>query len=140
MLSIETPSHAVNRGAKARYRSGILRCRLEGTVPATGSKRAGAGASRAARTATVRTSGSLREVTMSRSDDLDAEFPLGDGTVDTSGEVYCPYCGQLNVVALDPGGGSDQEYVEDCQVCCRPWTVRVRYLPDGSADVALELE
>lgn len=77
---------------------------------------------------------------MFRSDDLDAEFPLGDGTADTSGEVYCPYCGELNVIALDPGGGSEQDYVEDCQVCCRPWRLFVRYGPLGQAEVTAEPE
>ncbi|MGI8497439.1 MAG: CPXCG motif-containing cysteine-rich protein [Gemmatimonadaceae bacterium] len=56
-------------------------------------------------------------------DDLDAEFPLGDGTADVEATVHCPYCGEENVIGLDPGGGSSQEYVEDCQVCCQPWRV-----------------
>jgi hypothetical protein len=42
------------------------------------------------------------------------------------------------VIALDPGSGSHQAYVEDCQVCCRPWQVTVRYLPDGTAEVRVE--
>jgi hypothetical protein len=67
--------------------------------------------------------------------DLDRDFPLGDGTADTSGEVVCPYCGEWNVVSLDPGSGDVQEYVEDCQVCCRPWRVAVHYRDDGSAHV-----
>lgn len=70
--------------------------------------------------------------------DLDAEFPLGDGTADTTGLVVCPYCGAQSEIALDPGSGAAQEYVEDCEVCCRPWTVRVRYAGDGSAHVDVE--
>ena len=66
---------------------------------------------------------------------LDEDFPLGDGTADMEGIVYCPYCGEPNEVALDPGSGAVQEYVEDCQVCCQPWRVTVRYRGDGSADV-----
>ena len=78
---------------------------------------------------------------MSLDDDgLDEEFPLGDGTVETSASVLCPYCGEINELALDPGSGSQQEYVEDCQVCCRPWRVVVRYLPDGAAEVSIEVE
>lgn len=69
--------------------------------------------------------------------DLDAEFPLGDGTADTSGTVHCPYCGAENEVALDPGSGALQEYVEDCQVCCQPWRVRVSYDADGMAMVSV---
>ena len=77
---------------------------------------------------------------MSLQDDLDAEFPLGDGTAETEAAVRCPYCGEINEIALDPGSGSSQEYAEDCQVCCRTWTVRVHYQPDGAADVVLEPE
>jgi hypothetical protein len=67
--------------------------------------------------------------------DLDRDFPLGDGTADTSGEVACPYCGEANSISLDPGSGEDQDYVEDCQVCCQPWRVSVHYQNDGSAVV-----
>lgn len=71
-------------------------------------------------------------------DPLDAEFPLGDGTADTRADVSCPYCGADNEIALDPGSGTRQSYVEDCQVCCRPWEVRVAYQPDGSAWVTAD--
>jgi len=70
-------------------------------------------------------------------DPLD-DFPLGDGTAASETVIVCPYCGEPNEVALDAGGGQTQVYVEDCQVCCRPWQVTVRYLPDGRADVSVE--
>jgi hypothetical protein len=73
-------------------------------------------------------------------DDLNEEFPLGDGTAETDAVVRCPHCGEINEIVLDPGSGGEQEYVEDCQICCRPWLVRVSYLPDGTADVSLEPE
>jgi len=73
-------------------------------------------------------------------EDLDEEFPLGDGTAETGASVRCPYCGEINEIALDPGSGSQQEYVEDCQVCCRPWRVAVHYQPDGTAEVSVEVE
>ena len=66
---------------------------------------------------------------------LEDEFPLGDGTADTDALVACPYCGETNEIALDPGSGARQDYVEDCQVCCRPWQVAVSYAADGSAAV-----
>lgn len=68
-------------------------------------------------------------------DELDEEYPLGDGTVQTEATVLCPYCGEPNQISVDPGGGPLQDYVEDCQVCCRPWHVVVRYQADGSASV-----
>jgi hypothetical protein len=67
--------------------------------------------------------------------DLDRDFPLGDGTADTTGVVSCPYCGEENTVSLDPGSGETQEYVEDCQVCCQPWKVSVSYDGSGGAIV-----
>lgn len=34
-------------------------------------------------------------------------------------EIQCPYCGESIGVLIDPDeAGTD--YVEDCQVCCRP--------------------
>jgi hypothetical protein len=74
------------------------------------------------------------------SDDLDEEFPLGDGTADMAGSVICPYCGEQNFIALDPGSGGRQDYVEDCQVCCQPWRVRVHYDAAGMATVRVDRE
>jgi hypothetical protein len=68
-------------------------------------------------------------------DRIDDEFPLGDGDAETEAFVECPYCGETNEITLDPGSGVDQEYVEDCQVCCRAWLMHVRYARDGSADI-----
>ncbi len=67
----------------------------------------------------------------------DEDFPLGDGVADDTSLVYCAYCGEPNEIALDPGSGAVQEYIEDCQVCCQPWLVVVHYLPDGSAQVTV---
>ena len=70
-------------------------------------------------------------------DELDEDFPSGDGAADTDALVSCPYCGEAVEIALDPGGGPAQEYVEDCGVCCRPWRVSVHYQHDGRAEVTL---
>jgi hypothetical protein len=68
------------------------------------------------------------------------EIAAGEGTVETEATVFCTYCGEINEIGLDPSSGRLQEYVEDCQVCCRPWRVVVNYLPDGTADVSVEAE
>jgi hypothetical protein len=70
-------------------------------------------------------------------DSLDLDFPLGDGTAETAATVYCPYCNETVEISLDPGGGASQEYVEDCEVCCQPWSVAVRYKADGTATVSV---
>jgi hypothetical protein len=72
-------------------------------------------------------------------DSGDDEFPLGDGTADSHATVGCPYCGATNEIAIDAGSGAAQDYVEDCQVCCRPWRVRVRYDADGGAEISVDV-
>jgi hypothetical protein len=69
---------------------------------------------------------------------LDDEFPMGDGVADLSGMVSCPYCGESVEITLDPGSGANQQYIEDCQVCCRPWVVSVSYDEDGTAHVFVD--
>jgi hypothetical protein len=36
--------------------------------------------------------------------------------------IQCPYCGEENVLLIDPSI-DEQDYVEDCQVCCQPMLV-----------------
>ena len=72
-----------------------------------------------------------------RQEELDREFPLGDGTADLEAVVECPYCGESIEITLDPGSGGQQEYVEDCQVCCQPWQVSVQYDDEGRAVVSV---
>lgn len=62
----------------------------------------------------------------------------GDSTYEGDVEVTCPYCGEVVTISLDPGGGASQEYVEDCEVCCRPWQVYVNYGTGGSVEVRVE--
>jgi len=66
---------------------------------------------------------------------MEDQFPLGDGVADTSAVVVCPYCGERFGIALDPGGAALQRYVEDCQVCCRPLALTVRWSQSGRARV-----
>jgi len=73
-------------------------------------------------------------------DPLDQAFPLGDGVADVSADAFCPYCGERIDLAVDPGGGPVQDYVEDCPVCCRPWHVTVRWDHEGTAIVELRDE
>lgn len=48
----------------------------------------------------------------------------------------CPSCGEEIVVPVDPSAGDEQEYVEDCPVCCAPVQLRVRFEEDG--DVVID--
>lgn len=58
--------------------------------------------------------------------------------MDEGAVVLCPYCGQENAIALDWGGASQQEYEEDCQVCCRPWLVKVVLSYSGEVQVSVD--
>ena len=43
--------------------------------------------------------------------------------------VNCPYCGEPQDVAVDDTAG-DQQYFEDCQICCKPMWMSVSLDPD----------
>ena len=55
--------------------------------------------------------------------------------------VRCPYCGEWLEVFIDPSVRR-QEYIEDCQVCCRPITLTVTLDRDAdtTAHVAARTE
>jgi hypothetical protein len=53
--------------------------------------------------------------------------------------ISCPYCGEHIDVLVD-SSLSEQEYVEDCQVCCRPIVLRVTVDVDGDAVVMARSE
>lgn len=48
-------------------------------------------------------------------------------------EVQCPYCGETIEVLID-GSVAEQEYIEDCQVCCRPIEFQV-VITDANIEV-----
>jgi hypothetical protein len=37
--------------------------------------------------------------------------------------VVCPYCGEDAEIYVEPDVGG--RFVQDCEVCCNPWNVRV---------------
>lgn len=46
--------------------------------------------------------------------------------------IHCPACGEPQELGVDTSAGA-QQYVEDCQVCCRPMEVSVDVDADGDA-------
>ncbi|MGD8347116.1 MAG: CPXCG motif-containing cysteine-rich protein [Lysobacterales bacterium] len=48
--------------------------------------------------------------------------------------IGCPYCGEAITIFADPSV-PEQEYVEDCQVCCQPIVLRVTVTMQGEAMV-----
>ena len=67
----------------------------------------------------------------------DAELGRIKGMDDTH-LVTCPYCGEEIEIYVEPDVRGS--YVQDCEVCCNPWTLRVSreddetYVEIGRAD------
>jgi hypothetical protein len=51
----------------------------------------------------------------------------------------CPCCGEPIQLIIDCSI-AEQEYVEDCQVCCRPLVVKALVDSDGLPDVSVQSE
>lgn len=47
----------------------------------------------------------------------------------------CDSCGEEIVLPIDLSAGSEQAYVEDCPVCCRPNLIHVEVDDDGDVRV-----
>ena len=51
----------------------------------------------------------------------------------------CPYCGAPIRLIVDTSAG-DSEYIEDCEVCCRPMNVVLVTDYDGEITVSVHHE
>lgn len=54
-------------------------------------------------------------------------------------EIACPYCGETITVLVDPQEAG-HEYIEDCQVCCKPMVFSVSVDPVGHVSLAVRDE
>jgi len=66
------------------------------------------------------------------------DIPPGLTPVEAGGdwvEIVCPYCGEAVEILLDPE--TRGELVHDCEVCCRPWQLRVERDAEGRASVTV---
>ena len=52
---------------------------------------------------------------------------------------HCPYCGEPIELVIDASAGN-QEYIEDCFVCCRPIVVYTSISDAGEAELTLRTE
>ncbi|MFQ3282774.1 CPXCG motif-containing cysteine-rich protein [Reinekea sp.] len=50
--------------------------------------------------------------------------------------IECPYCGETLEVLIDPVDAG-QQYIEDCQVCCKPINFVVTETMDGDLTVSV---
>jgi hypothetical protein len=53
--------------------------------------------------------------------------------------IGCPCCGENVSILVDPSV-PEQEYTEDCQVCCRPIVLRVTVDATGEVSVLARSE
>lgn len=53
--------------------------------------------------------------------------------------IACPYCGEAISVLIDPQE-LGQQYIEDCQVCCRPIVFQVVEDASGFIQVTAQSE
>lgn len=53
--------------------------------------------------------------------------------------VSCPYCGEYIQILLDCSV-PDQEYIEDCQVCCRPITITLSLSDEQITELSVRCE
>jgi len=53
--------------------------------------------------------------------------------------ISCPYCGETITLLVD-GSVAEQQYIEDCEVCCRPIHIRVNIREDGEHEVEAQTE
>lgn len=54
-------------------------------------------------------------------------------------EVQCPYCGETIEAVIDCSV-SQQDYIEDCEVCCRPINFNVSIDDEGEPYVVVSHE
>lgn len=57
----------------------------------------------------------------------------------THRDIQCPYCGEFIEVLIDCSV-EQQNYIEDCQVCCRPIEFNVTVDDEGVPCVAVANE
>ncbi len=53
--------------------------------------------------------------------------------------VGCPFCGERITIVVDHSLG-DQQYVEDCEVCCRPVVFAINIDESDSVSVVARYE
>ncbi|SFR75410.1 Cysteine-rich CPXCG [Marinobacter daqiaonensis] len=53
--------------------------------------------------------------------------------------IQCPYCWEPLEISVDPSV-REQQYVEDCQVCCQPIVIHAWFDESGELTVEAEAE
>lgn len=56
------------------------------------------------------------------------------------GKYTCDSCGEEIIIPIDSSAGANQEYVEDCPVCCNPNVIHVQIAEDGCIIISAKAE
>lgn len=68
--------------------------------------------------------------------DDDEQDPASSRSVASESEHQCPYCWQWVTLPLEVDLVGD--LVWDCEVCCRPWLIRISLDDEGNQQVQVE--
>ncbi|MEO6694494.1 MAG: CPXCG motif-containing cysteine-rich protein [Ignavibacteria bacterium] len=60
--------------------------------------------------------------------------------MENENEIYCPYCGEANSIEIDLSEGSSQNFVRDCEVCCRPIELSIHIGREGEINMEVRTE
>jgi hypothetical protein len=50
----------------------------------------------------------------------------------------CPFCGERLSLKIDIAGGRRQEFIQDCEVCCRPIKIVLEFKAGEVANFSAE--
>lgn len=53
--------------------------------------------------------------------------------------IHCPYCGESITVLIDCSV-DEQQYIEDCEVCCRPIEFHLRIIDSDNYELNVNTE
>lgn len=72
---------------------------------------------------------------------MPATFLLIPSLMIMTAGFQCAGCGEWNETSVDSSAGMRQQYVEDCQVCCKPNVLQVSWdMSAGEYTISSELE
>lgn len=54
--------------------------------------------------------------------------------------ISCPYCGEKISIEIDATGGMNQDFYEECPVCCRPIEIVAKRDYEGNLSLIIKSE
>ena len=52
--------------------------------------------------------------------------------------ITCPVCFETFEIVVDVSEGREQEFIYDCEICCRPIVVKLRISGDGTVSTEVD--